>query len=102
AALPYRQASASGVLLLACGYARPAVVYPVGGLPEYVADGETGWVCPRADPEALAGELRAIAAAGRDACRARGAAARAMADERFSWDAIARRTVALYGEIVGR
>lgn len=100
AALPYKQASASGVLLLACGYGRPAVVYPVGGLPEYVADGESGWICSRADPAALADLLRAIAAAGRDACRVRGAAARALADERFSWDAIAQRTVALYDEIL--
>lgn len=99
AALPYRQASASGVLLLACGYARPAVVYPVGGLPEYVVDGETGWLCARAEPDALAARLREIAAAGREACRARGAAARTLADERFSWDAIATRTAALYAEI---
>jgi glycosyltransferase involved in cell wall biosynthesis len=96
AALPYRQASASGVLLLASGYGRPAVVYPVGGLPEYVVDGETGWVCARADPAALAEQLRAIAAAGRAACRERGSAARALAEERFSWDAIARRTIAVY------
>jgi len=101
AALPYRQASASGVLLLACGYGRAAVVYPVGGLPEYVVDGETGWLCARAEPDALAERLREIAAAGRAACRERGAAARALADERFSWDAIAQRTIALYGEAAG-
>jgi glycosyltransferase involved in cell wall biosynthesis len=101
AALPYRQASASGVLLLACGYGRPAVVYPVGGLPEYVVDGETGWLCARADPVALAERLAEIAAAGRAACRTRGAAARALADERFSWDAIAQRTIALYAEAAG-
>ena len=32
-ALPYPKASASGVLLLAYGYGRPVVAYPVGGLP---------------------------------------------------------------------
>lgn len=101
AALPYRQASASGVLLLACGYGCPAVVYPVGGLPEYVVAGETGWLCARADPDALADQLRAISADGRAACRARGAAARALADERFSWDAIAQRTTALYADAIG-
>jgi glycosyltransferase involved in cell wall biosynthesis len=100
AALPYRQASASGVLLLASGYGRPAVVYPVGGLPEYVVDGETGWLCARPEPGALAARLREIAAAGREACRARGAAARALADERFSWDAIAQRTIALYADVL--
>jgi glycosyltransferase involved in cell wall biosynthesis len=100
AALPYRQASASGVLLLASGYGRPSVVYPVGGLPEYVVDGETGWLCERAAPDALAARLREIAAAGRAACRTRGVAARALADERFSWDAIARRTIALYADAI--
>ena len=102
AALPYRQASASGVLLLAYGYGCPVVAYPVGGLPEYVVDGETGWLCARADPGALAQQLRAIAAAGRAACRERGAAARALADERFSWDAIAQRTAALYADAIAR
>ena len=48
-ALPYPKASASGVLLLAYGYARPVLAYPVGGLPEYVIDGQTGWLCQRAD-----------------------------------------------------
>ena len=97
-ALPYRRASASGVLLLASGYARPAVVYPVGGLPEYVVDGETGWLCARPDPDALAERLRQVAAAGREACRIRGTAARALADERFSWDTIAQRTITLYAD----
>jgi glycosyltransferase involved in cell wall biosynthesis len=101
AVLPYRRASASGVLLLASGYGRPAVVYPVGGLPEYVVDGETGWVCARADPQALASQLRAVLTGGLEACRTRGAAARRLADERFSWDAIARRTTALYAEAIG-
>ncbi|MBJ7522201.1 MAG: glycosyltransferase family 4 protein, partial [Solirubrobacteraceae bacterium] len=37
--LPYRRASASGVLLLSYGFACPPVVFPVGGLPEAVVDG---------------------------------------------------------------
>jgi glycosyltransferase involved in cell wall biosynthesis len=102
AALPYRQASASGVLLLAYGYSCPAVVYPVGGLPEYVVDGETGWLCERADPGALAEQLRTIVASGRETCRTRGASARAHSDERFSWDAIAQQTAALYKDASGR
>lgn len=101
-ALPYRQASASGVLLLAYGYGRPVVAYPVGGLPEYVADGETGWLCARSDPASLAEQLRTIVAEGRAVCAARGAQARRHADERYGWDAIARRTATLYGELLTR
>lgn len=101
-ALPYHRASASGVLLLAYGYGRPVVAYPVGGLPEYVLDGHTGWICSSAHPAALAQELRIIAGAGREACRERGAAAQHLADERFSWHAIAQRTGTIYRELAGR
>jgi glycosyltransferase involved in cell wall biosynthesis len=97
--LPYPQASASGVLLLAYGFARPVVVYPVGGLPEAVIDGETGWLCARADPAALADALRAVAAAGAAECDRRGVAGRALAHERYAWPAIAAATVALYAAI---
>src|SRR5262249_49050928 len=59
-ALPYRDAGASGVLMLAYGAARPVVAYPVGGLVEAVVPGETGWLCERADVAALADALRAV------------------------------------------
>jgi glycosyltransferase involved in cell wall biosynthesis len=95
-ALPYRQASASGVLLLAYGLARPVVAYPVGGLPEYVLDGETGWMCAAADPAALATTLREIVHAGAAECRRRGERALRFSEERFGWPSIAARTIALY------
>lgn len=94
--LPYRRASASGVLLLAYGYARAVLCYPVGGLPEYVLDGRTGWLCDGADPEALARGLRAVLAAGREECRARGEAALLYSRERFAWPRIAQQTIELY------
>jgi glycosyltransferase involved in cell wall biosynthesis len=100
-ALPYPKASASGVLLLAYGYGRPVLCYPVGGLPEYVLDGQTGWLCKRAEASALADSLRVVRAAGREECRARGGTARRFSLERFGWDAIARRTVELYEEVLG-
>lgn len=98
--LPYHRASASGVLLLASGYARPALAYPVGGLPEYVADGRTGWICAGAEPAALVCGLEAVLAAGRVECRTRGVAARRLAEERFAWAGIARRTSELYEEVL--
>jgi glycosyltransferase involved in cell wall biosynthesis len=98
-ALPYHQASASGVLMLAYGFGRPVVAYPVGGLPEYVLAGETGWLCERPDPDALAATLLEIRDAGRRVWRERGDAARRAAHERYSWDAIARRTIDLYRDV---
>lgn len=94
--LPYRIASQSAVLLLAYAFERPAVAYPVGGLAETIVDGETGWLCERADPPALAARLRDVVAAGRAECARRGAAGERLAQERYSWPAIARATDAVY------
>jgi glycosyltransferase involved in cell wall biosynthesis len=99
-ALPYPVASQSGVLLLAYGFHRPVVAYPVGGLREAVIDGETGWLCARPDVEALVGALGAAIAAGWPECRRRGEAGAKLAAERFGWPAIARRTGELYREVL--
>ncbi len=96
-ALPYAVASQSGVLLLAYGFSRPVIVYPVGGLIEAVRDGETGWICARSDPDALGDALAASVAAGWPECRRRGEAGAELARERFAWPGIARRTAEVYG-----
>jgi len=44
-------------LLEAMAAGKPAVVTHVGGMPEVVRDGHTGFVVPVADPEALAGKI---------------------------------------------
>jgi glycosyltransferase involved in cell wall biosynthesis len=98
-ALPYAAAGASGVLLLAYGAARPVVAYPVGGLLEAILDGETGWLCTRPDAAALAAAMEEIASAGRAECRRRGAAGERYARERFSWEAIAEATGAVYEHV---
>ncbi len=98
--LPYEVASQSGVLLLAYGFQRAVIVYPVGGLSEAVIDGETGWICSRSDPEALEDALAAFVAAGWPECRRRGRLGAQLAEDRFGWPAIARRTSELYGEVL--
>jgi glycosyltransferase involved in cell wall biosynthesis len=100
AVLPYRVASQSGVLLLAYGFRRPVVVYPVGGLPESVLEGETGWVCSSGDVDSLVAVLADVLAGGWPECRRRGEAGARLAEERFAWPAIARRTAALYEEAI--
>jgi len=99
-ALPYRAASQSGVLLLAYGFHRPVIVYPVGGLAESVIDGQTGWICSRPDLDALVDALAASIDAGRVECQRRGEAGARLAEERFAWSAIARRTSELYQEVL--
>jgi glycosyltransferase involved in cell wall biosynthesis len=98
--MPYAVASQSGVLLLAYGFQRPVIVYPVGGLPEAVIDGETGWICARADVAALTDTLAASVVAGPSECARRGEAGARFADERYAWPVIARRTGELYSELI--
>jgi glycosyltransferase involved in cell wall biosynthesis len=99
-ALPYTLASQSGVLLLAYGFHRPVVVYPVGGLVEAVIDGETGWICVRPDVDGLVRALTASVDAGWPECRRRGEAGARLAEERFAWPVIARRTNELYEDVL--
>jgi len=52
--LPYLSATQSGIVQIAYGFDKPVVVTNVGGMAEVVSDGETGFVVPAGDPEALA------------------------------------------------
>ncbi|MFZ2050174.1 MAG: glycosyltransferase family 4 protein [Solirubrobacteraceae bacterium] len=99
-ALPYEVASQSGVLLLAYGFRRPVIAYPVGGLIEAVQDGETGWLCAACDPQALARALADSVARGSEECARRGLAGERMANDRFGWPAIARSTGEVYREVL--
>jgi glycosyltransferase involved in cell wall biosynthesis len=76
---------------------RPVLASAVGGLPEIVADGETGFVVPSGDAEALA---EAIVRLARDsALVARmGEAARRRALSEFAESRCVERTAALYLE----
>jgi len=94
--LPYPIASQSGVLLLAYGFRRPVIVYPVGGLVEAVVDGETGWICARPDVDALVDALAASIAAGRAECLRRGEAGRRLAEDRYAWSVCADLTGQMY------
>ncbi len=99
-ALPYKQASQSGVLLLAYGFSRPVIVYPSGGMAEAVIDGDTGWICVAPTVDALADALAASVQAGPRECARRGERGRQLAQDRYAWPAIARRTAQVYEEVL--
>jgi glycosyltransferase involved in cell wall biosynthesis len=52
--LPYASATQSGIVQIAYGFGKPVVVTSVGGLPEVVEDGRTGFVVPPKNSGALA------------------------------------------------
>jgi glycosyltransferase involved in cell wall biosynthesis len=76
---------------------RPVVATRVGGIPELVDDGRTGFLVPPRDPAALAEAIGALLAHdGRR--RAMGEAARADAAVRFSLSRFAAETLRVYEE----
>jgi len=52
--LPYESATQSGIVQIAYGFEKPVVVTRVGGLPDVVKDGETGYVVEPGNPLLIA------------------------------------------------
>jgi len=52
--LPYLSATQSGITQIAFAFDLPVIATSVGGLPEVVKEGETGFLVPPNDPDALA------------------------------------------------
>ena len=94
-ALPYRQTTASGILMAARRFARPVVATRVGDLAEIVEDGVTGLLVPPSDSQALADAVARLLADPVLANRL-GAAAYRQASTAQSWSVAARRTLGLY------
>ena len=63
--LPYESATQSGIVQIAFGFERPVIVSRVGGLPDVVKDGETGYVTEPCDPEELADKVKQFFHEGR-------------------------------------
>jgi starch synthase len=84
---------------MACG--TPVVASRVGGIPEVVEDGKTGLLVDLDDDfeAGLAGALDTVLG-DRETARRMGEAGRERAVGEFGWDAVARRTVRLYEEIL--
>ncbi|MGN6245655.1 MAG: glycogen synthase [Motilibacteraceae bacterium] len=91
----------------------PVVATATGGIPEVVADGETGLLVPieqaadgsgtPLDPDRFVGSLAARLTElveDRDRARAMGLAGRRRAVEHFSWAAIADRTMEVYRSVL--
>ena len=94
-----RYEGSSLVTLEAMAHARTVVATRAGGIPDKVVPGATGWLVDPGDVPALAQALGESALdAGR---RARyGKAGLELLSERFLWPVIARRTIALYEELL--
>jgi len=94
-ALPYIEASQSAVLAIAYAFGKPVVVTTVGGIPEVVEHGETGYLVPPRDPQSLA-EAIVTLLQNPDLREKMGRRALEKAKSELSWSNIARKTLEVY------
>lgn len=100
-ALPSLSEGLPLVVLEAMATGLPVIASAVGGLPDVVADGETGFLVPSGDDRALRERLLALAADPRRA-RAMGARAQELASARHSLERMSQAYLELYGELLRR
>jgi glycosyltransferase involved in cell wall biosynthesis len=99
--LPSLSEGLSIALLEAMAAGKPVVATNVGGNPELVVDGETGYSVPPRDADALATKLRSLLV---DKCRAKklGENGRKRVQQKFSLQAMADNYQRLYEECLQR
>jgi glycosyltransferase involved in cell wall biosynthesis len=78
----------------------PTIATRVGGLPEVVRHGQTGWLVPPQAPEQLASAIHQALADPVEAQR-RARAGQALVGEAFDVGATARAVAAIYGDVLG-
>ncbi len=86
-------------VLEAMAESHAVIATAVGGTPDAVIHGETGWLVPAADAKALCAALVEALAAPAERAR-RGRAGRARFEERFTRQAMTRATAQLYEELL--
>jgi glycosyltransferase involved in cell wall biosynthesis len=91
----------SRVALEYMAMARPVVATTVGVLPETIRHGETGFLVAPGNEQELAAALEKLVADGELRTRM-GRAARERVEQEFSLDAMARKTVSLFEELLER
>jgi glycosyltransferase involved in cell wall biosynthesis len=97
--LPYLQADQSGVLFTALAFGKPLLLSDVGGFPEMQSTGAAR-IVEAGDPRALGKALRDLLA-DRATLTEMCVRARAAANGRYSWKAIAAAHVELYEQLLG-
>ncbi len=97
--LPYREIDQSGVLFTALAFAKPLLLSDVGGFGEVARTGAAR-TFPAGDARALHQAMLELLA-DRGALTEMSSRAREAAEGEYSWDEIGRRTLELYGGLIG-
>ena len=98
-ALPYIEASQSGVIPTAYGFKKPVVVTDVGAIPEIVDDGITGFIVPPRDSETLANAIVKLLK-DEKLRKKMGQNAYKKLKTDLSWDKITEKTIEVYKKAI--
>ncbi len=96
---PYRSSTQSGALQVAYTFGRPIVATEVGGLPEAVEQGRSGFLVPVNSPLELAEAILKLTM-NPELARVMGEYARHLSQTRFSWRSIARQILKVYSGLL--
>ena len=97
---PSRSEGMSNALLEAMACGLPCVATAVGGTPEVLEDGRTGYIVPSEDYQAAANRILALLG-GPPGARKMGPLARCVVEERFSAQSMIRSMVGMYDHLLG-
>jgi glycosyltransferase involved in cell wall biosynthesis len=101
--LPYTEVFQSGVLFLGYSFGLPAIAADVGSLREEVIEGETGFVFNAHNSSDLAEKIERYFVS--DLFRnleSRRSQIKVYANERYSWDKVAKITTAVYSDLLAK
>lgn len=96
---PYRSSTQSGALQTAYTFGRPVIATNVGGLPEAVDDGKSGFLVPAQSPRELADKI-VILINNPGLAAQMGNYARHLSQTRFSWESVARHIAPVYEHLL--
>jgi glycosyltransferase involved in cell wall biosynthesis len=99
AVYPYRSSTQSGALQVAYTFGRPVVATTVGGLPEAVEHGRSGFLVPAHSPTELANGILKLVT-NPELAKVMGEYARHLSETRFSWRTVARHMVNVYDRLL--
>jgi glycosyltransferase involved in cell wall biosynthesis len=77
----------------------PIVASRVGGITDFLKDGETGLYCEPGQPDTIAAVVSRLLQAP-DLRRSMGVRGRQMVEQQYQWDEVAERIGALYEELL--
>lgn len=94
---PYLNSTQSGSLQVAYSFGRPVIATNVGGLPDAVEDGKSGFLVHPGKPEQLAAAITKFIDNPK-LTREMGTYAKHLSETRFSWNTVAKIISNVYGE----